>query len=290
MIVLGPRFSDRVTCNANLFSKLTKIIHIDIDPAEIGKNIAPYCKVNGDIEYILAELAKKMPAQNHSEWMSEIADWKKEYPLLQVSDDSEAVLPQYVLNVLDELTNGEAIITTEVGQHQMWSAQYYNFKNQRSFASSGGLGTMGYGLGAAIGSKAGNPDKTVVNVAGDGSFYMNLNEISTLAKYRLPVIELLFENNVLGMVRQWQRLFYDKRFSQTTLDKGTDYMKLAEAFGINGLKITKKSEVRDVLKKAIELNAPVLIECVINKDINVLPMVPAGKSVAEPILDIVIDD
>lgn len=290
MVVLGSRFSDRVTCNANTFAKQTKIIHVDIDPAEIGKNILPYCRVNGDLDYILTEMTKRLPQQSHSDWMSGVMRWKEQYPLLQVSEDKEAVLPQEVISVLDELTGGKAIITTEVGQHQMWAAQYYNFQSERSFASSGGLGTMGYGFGAAIGSKVGNPDRTVVNVAGDGSFYMNLNEMSTLAKYRIPVIELLFENNVLGMVRQWQRLFYGKRFSQTTLDKGTDYMKLAEAFGIDGLRITKRSEIRPVLQKAIELGAPVLVECVIDKDINVLPMVPAGASVAEPILDIVIDD
>ena len=172
----------------------------------------------------------------------------------------------------------------------MWIAEYYNFKSARSHATSGGLGTMGYGLGAAIGSKVGNPDKVVVNAAGDGSFYMNCAELSTLAKYQLPVIELVFNNSVLGMVRQWQRLFYGKRFSQTTLEKPTDFDMLAKAFGIEGMTITKKSEVRDVLKKAIECNKPVLINCIIDKDINVLPMVPAGASVAEPILDIVIDD
>jgi acetolactate synthase-1/2/3 large subunit len=218
--------------------------------------------------------------------MGNIAKWKAEYPLVQTSDNPSDVLPQYVLETLNELTSGKAVITTEVGQHQMWAAEFYNFTTPRSFASSGGLGTMGYGLGAAIGSKVGNPDKTVVNIAGDGSFYMNMNELTTLAKYQLPVIELVFNNTVLGMVRQWQKLFYDNRFSQTTLEKPTDFELLGKALGINAFTIKTKDDVRPVLEKAISLNAPVLINCLIDKDINVLPMVPAGASIAEPILEI----
>ncbi|NLJ16900.1 MAG: acetolactate synthase large subunit, partial [Clostridiales bacterium] len=184
-----------------------------------------------------------------------------------------------------------AIITTEVGQHQMWAAQFYEYKNPRSFVTSGGLGTMGFGLGASIGAKVGNPDKTVINIAGDGSFHMNLNELVTLSKNNINTIELVMNNNSLGMVRQWQRLFYDKRFSQTTLSRPTDYKKLGEAFGIDTFVIEKKSEVKDTLKKAIEISKgrPVLIECRINEDVNVLPMVPAGASVSNPILEIEID-
>jgi acetolactate synthase-1/2/3 large subunit len=205
-------------------------------------------------------------------------------------DDVDAVLPKDVLETLDTLTDGKAILTTEVGQHQMWTAEYYNFKSQRSLATSGGFGTMGYGLGASIGAKVGNPDRTVVNVAGDGSFYMNLTELSTLARYDIPVIELVFNNSVLGMVRQWQRLFYGKRFSQTVIDKGTDFVKLGESFGVKSLRITKKSDIEPVLKEALSCGKPCLIDCWIDKDINVLPMVPAGASVYEPIMDIVIDD
>lgn len=290
MIVLGSRFSDRVICNPGTFANDTKIIHIEIDPAEIDKNIAVSYSVTGDIEYILAKMNEKLPQLEHKEWMDEVLGWKKQYALRMVPIESEdEVLPQEVLEELDRLTNGSAIITTEVGQHQMWAAQYYNFRKQRHFASSGGLGTMGYGLGAAIGSKVGNPDEVVVNVAGDGSFFMNLNELSSLAKHNIPVIELVFENDVLGMVRQWQRLFYGKRFSQTDIERGTDLMKLADAFGIEGVRITKKSEIRAGLEKALSCGRPCLIDVVINKDINVLPMVPAGADVNEPIMDIDLD-
>ena len=289
LVVLGSRFSDRVTCNAATFArtvKKAKIIHIEIDPAEINKNVDVDIHVSGDVGFILGELDKLIIQQDHHEWMEKVSEWKKEYPLRQYSEDEEAVLPEDVIRTLSELTGGEAIISTEVGQHQMWAAQFYDFKGKHNFATSGGLGTMGYGLGAAIGCKVGNPGKTVVNIAGDGSFYMNLTELSTLAKYKLPVIELVLNNSVLGMVRQWQRLFYNSHFSQTTLEKPTDFGLLAKAFGIEGLEISKKSDIRPVLEKALSLNAPVLINCIIDKDINVLPMVPAGASVADPILEI----
>ena len=292
MIVLGSRFSDRVTCNTNTFKSVSsraKIIQIEVDPAEVNKNIVIDARVMGDIKFILNELNERVVQQNHSEWIETVVKWKKEYPLYQTAEDDEAVLPQYVLETLNELTNGDAILSTEVGQHQMWTAEFYNFKLPRSFASSGGLGTMGYGLGAAIGCKVGNAERTVVNIAGDGSFYMNMNELTTLAKYQLPVIELVFNNSVLGMVRQWQRLFYNCHFSQTTLEKPTDFELLAKAVGIEAFTIRKKSDVRDALSKAISLNKPVLINCIIDKDINVLPMVPAGASVAEPILEIEIN-
>lgn len=222
IVVLGSRFSDRVTCSAKSFKeniKNAKIVHIEIDPAEFDKNIEVDVHVQGDVKLALTEIMKKLSKQDHPQWMADIEKWKSEYPLRQVSDDPEAVLPQYVLETLADITDSNAIITTEVGQHQMWTAEYFPFKNPKSFASSGGLGTMGYGLGAAIGAKVGNPDKTVVNIAGDGSFYMNMAELSTLAKYNMPVIELVFNNTVLGMVRQWQRLFYNCHFSQTTLEK-----------------------------------------------------------------------
>lgn len=289
MVVIGSRFSDRVTCSTNSFNELMngkKIVHFEIDPAEINKNVPVDCRVTGDIKIALGQINKLLKKADHSEWMKKIADWKAAYPLHQVSDNADDVLPQYVIETLNEITDGKAIITTEVGQHQMWAAEYYNFKYPRTFATSGGLGTMGYGLGAAIGSKVGNPDKTVVNIAGDGSFYMNMNELTTLAKYDLPVIELVFNNTVLGMVRQWQKLFYGKRFSQTNLEKQTDFELLGQAVGINAFTIRTKADVKPVLEKAIALNGPVLINCLIDKDINVLPMVPAGASIAEPILEI----
>lgn len=291
MIVFGSRFSDRVLCNADTFAKGKKIIHIEIDPAEIGKNIDAYLAVNGDLKYIINKMNDLLSAQNHSDWISKISKWKSEYPLvMKPFGNDDEVLPSDVVSTLDKLTDGKAIITTEVGQHQMWAAQFYNFKNARQFASSGGLGTMGYGLGASIGSKIGNPGKHVINIAGDGSFYMNLNELSTLKKHNIPVIQLVFSNNVLGMVRQWQRLFYDKHFSETDIDRNTDYMKLAEAFGIDGYTISTKSDINPVLKKALKSNKPCLINCIIDKDINVLPMVPAGADVNNPIMEIKIDD
>lgn len=289
LIVLGSRFSDRVTCNSDTFRKAAgraKILHIDIDPAEINKNIAADAKVHGDVKLILKNLNGMLIPRKRTEWMGLIAEWKKQYPIHQVLENENAVLPQEVLETLNELTEGKAIISTEVGQHQMWTAEFYDFRNPRIFASSGGLGTMGYGLGAAIGCKVGNPDKIVVNCAGDGSFYMNMNELTTLAKYQLPVIELVFNNSVLGMVRQWQKLFYNNHFSQTTLEKPTDFELLGKAVGIEAMTIAERSDIRPVLEKAIALNKPVLINCIIDKDINVLPMVPAGASIAEPILEI----
>ena len=290
MIVLGSHFSDRVALNTKTFAKHTKVIHVEIDPAEIGKNVKPDCYVNGDLKYVLSRLNDTLEQKRHPEWISKITEWQKKYALSMAPiHDVNEVLPDYVIKTLNDLTDAKAVITTEVGQHQMWAAQFYDFTEPRTFASSGGLGTMGYGLGASIGAKVGNPDKTVVNIAGDGSFFMNCNELSTLAKHQIPVIELVFTNNVLGMVRQWQRIFYDKRFSQTTLDRGTDYMKLAEAFGIEGVRITSKEEVRSGLKKAIECGKPCLVECVIDKDVNVLPMVPAGGDVLKPIMEISLD-
>ncbi len=288
LIVLGSRFSDRVTCNAKSFRAATgaKILHIDIDPAEINKNIEADYKVCGNLKLVLKKLNKLITPVRHTEWLEKIFAWKKAYPLCQASEDENDVLPQEILETLYDITNGEAIISTEVGQHQMWTAEFYNFRKPRSFASSGGLGTMGYGLGAAIGCKVGNPEKVVVNCAGDGSFYMNMNELTTLAKYQLPVIELVFNNSVLGMVRQWQKLFYNSRFSQTTLEKPTDFELLGKAIGIEAMTIRTKKDIRPVLENAVALNKPVLINCIIGKDINVLPMVPAGASISEPILKI----
>ncbi len=288
LIVLGSRFSDRVTCNAKSFRAAAgaKILHIDIDPAEINKNIEADYKVCGNLKLVLKKLNKLLTHVRHTEWLEKIFAWKKAYPLCQASKDENDVLPQEILETLYDITNGEAIISTEVGQHQMWTAEFYNFRKPRSFASSGGLGTMGYGLGAAIGCKVGNPEKVVVNCAGDGSFYMNMNELATLAKYQLPVIELVFNNSVLGMVRQWQKLFYNSRFSQTTLEKPTDFELLGKAIGIEAMTIRTKKDIRPVLENAVALNKPVLINCIIGKDINVLPMVPAGASISEPILKI----
>lgn len=285
LIAIGTRFSDRVTCNTSLFAKHCPILHIDIDPAEFNKNVDVDIRLTGDAKVIIKELLKSLPKSKNSDWIGNILAWKQEYPLTQTTDDENGVTPKDVLEKLNELTNSDAIITTEVGQHQMWAAQFYNYKTPRQFISSGGLGTMGFGLGASIGAQVANPDKRVINIAGDGSFHMNLNELSTASKYNIPVIELLFNNEVLGMVRQWQKLFYDGRFSQTTLEKKTDYESLAKAFGIKAFTISKKADIEPVLKEALATNSPVFINCHISRDINVLPMVPAGASVEQPILE-----
>ncbi|MBR5495800.1 MAG: biosynthetic-type acetolactate synthase large subunit [Oscillospiraceae bacterium] len=287
---IGIRFSDRVICNLATFAPNAKILQIDIDPAEINKNVTVSHRIIGDAKCVLEKLNKMIDKCDHKEWMEQNKAWKEQYKMFQKEDYKGMLTPQYVIETLCELTNGEAIISTEVGQHQMWAAQFYNFKNPRTFVSSGGLGTMGYGLGASLGAQVACPDKKVINIAGDGSFHMNCNELVTAYKHNIPIIELVFNNNVLGMVRQWQRLFYDKRFSQTTLDRQTDYQMLANAYGIEAYKITEKSQVKDVLSKALASNKPIFIECVIDKDINVLPMVPAGKSISDPILEIEIDD
>ncbi|MEG2596859.1 MAG: biosynthetic-type acetolactate synthase large subunit [Oscillospiraceae bacterium] len=286
LIAIGTRFSDRVTCNTSLFAKHCPILQIDIDPAEFNKNVDVDIRLKGDAKTILQALCKMMMPKKHADWMRDIGHWKSEYPLIQHTDDANGVTPQIVLETLNHLTNANAIITTEVGQHQMWAAQFYAFRHPRQFISSGGLGTMGFGLGAAIGAQVANPQRTVCNIAGDGSFHMNANELSTAAKYNIPIIELLFDNEVLGMVRQWQKLFYGGRFSQTTLEKKTNYEMLAEAYGVKAYTISRKEEIESVLRKALSENGPVFIHCHMNRDINVLPMVPAGASVEEPILEI----
>lgn len=287
-IGIGTRFSDRVTGDTSVFGKQAKIIHIDIDPAEFNKNVEVFQTVNGDIKQVLNAIIEKLPQQSHPEWCAEILDGNFGEPV-QTGTEAFPVTPEAVIKELDRQTNGEAIITTEVGQTQMWAAQYYRSKNPRSFISSGGLGTMGFGLGAALGAKTGNPDKTVVNMAGDGSFAMNLNELITASAHGINIIEIVVNNNVLGMVRQWQRLFYSKHFSQTTLDaRHIDYVKLGEAFGVKTFVIEKTEQITSTIAEALEISksAPVMIEVRIDRDINVLPMIPAGKPVMNPITSI----
>ncbi len=291
-IGIGTRFSDRVTGDTGFFGKNAKIIHIDIDPAEFNKNIDVFCTVGGDIKQVLTAINEKLTKQSHNDWCKEIINGDFNEPK-QVGTEALPVTPQAVIEKLDELTNGDAIITTEVGQNQMWAAQYYRNRKPRSFISSGGLGTMGFGLGASIGAKVGNPNRTVVNIAGDGSFAMNLNELITASAHGINIFQLVINNKVLGMVRQWQRLFYSKHFSQTTLDaRHIDYVKLGEAFGIKTFIIEKTEDIEPVLKEALELNktSPVMVEVRIDRDINVLPMIPAGKPVVDPITAIDIDD
>ena len=287
-IGIGTRFSDRVTGDTSVFGKQAKIIHIDIDPAEFNKNIDVDVTVSGDVKAVLSALNAKIAQQSHPEWCEEVLGGDFGEPV-QEGTKELPVTPEAVIEELDRLTSGEAIITTEVGQTQMWAAQYYKCRNPRSFISSGGLGTMGYGLGAALGAKTGNPDKTVVYMAGDGSFAMNLNELISAAAHGINIIEIVMNNNVLGMVRQWQRLFYSKHFSETTLDaRHIDYVKLGEAFGVKTFVIEKTEDITPVLTEALSISksAPVMIEVRIDRDINVLPMIPAGKPVVNPITSI----
>lgn len=288
LIAVGARFSDRVTCDTKTFARNAKVIHMDVDRAEIDKNIKTDANLVGDAKAVLSELIKMLKQQEHKAWMEQIAAWKAEYPL--VHSQGEDLTPQCILETLYDYTKGDAIVTTDVGQHQMWTAQFYGIEKPRHFVSSGGLGTMGFGLGAAIGAQVANPNATVINVTGDGCFHMNMNELSTAAKEELPIIEVIMNNNVLGMVRQWQRLFYEKRFSNTTLNKKTNYDMVAEGLGAKAFTVCSKSQLEKAVQAALECrNAPTVINCIINPDQTVLPMVPGGSSIEEPILEIKID-
>ncbi len=278
LIALGARFSDRVIGNPKKFAENAKIIHMDIDAAEINKNIRADASLVGDLKLLLQELNRRLEKQQHSEWMETIADLKAKYPLKY--DDSQLSCP-YVIETIDRVTKGEALITTDVGQHQMWAAQYYRYTKPRTFLSSGGLGTMGYGLGACIGAQLGQPDKICINIAGDGCFRMNMNELATASRYNIPIIQVVINNHVLGMVRQWQTLFYGKRYSQTVLSDKVDFCKVAEGLGCEAIRVTRKEEVQPAIEKAIALKAPVLIECIIPEDDKVFPMVPAGAPIVE---------
>ena len=278
LITVGARFSDRVTGNTAKFAQNAKIIQIDVDAAEINKNIKVDCSIIGDVKEVLKELNKKIHPKNHDAWVKEVEDMKAKYPLKY---SQEGLTGPYVIEELYRVTKGDAIVVTDVGQHQMWAAQYYKYKEPRTLITSGGLGTMGYGLGAAIGAKFGRPDKVVVNIAGDGCFRMNMNEVATAARNNLPLIEIVINNHVLGMVRQWQTLFYDHRYSSTILDDKVDFVKFAESMGAVGIRVTKKEEVGPAIEKAIALNTTVVLDCQIDCDDKVFPMVPAGAPIEE---------
>ena len=273
LIAIGARFSDRVAGNAKKFAPNAKIVHIDVDPAEINKNVTIYTAVIGDVKEVLSRLNPMINKTEHKEWMAHIAEMKEKFP--PKYNESKLTGP-YIMETLYKVTNGDAVVTTEVGQHQMWAAQYYKYTAPRTFITSGGLGTMGYGLGACIGAKVARPDKTVVNIAGDGCFRMNMNEIATATRYNIPIIQMVFNNHVLGMVRQWQNLFYGQRYSYTTLNDCVDFVKLAEAMGAKAYRVTKKEEVEPVLKEAISLNIPVVIDFQIESDDKVWPMIAPG--------------
>ncbi|NFS29738.1 biosynthetic-type acetolactate synthase large subunit [Clostridium botulinum] len=276
LIVLGARFSDRVISDQNHI-KNAKIIHIDIDPAEINKNIKVDSSIIGDLKYVLNKLIPLVEKKESKDWINFIDSLKGKKHIDGIN--SGELTPKFLFDNLNKLNDGSFIITTEVGQHQMWASQYFNYTNRRSFLSSGGLGTMGYGFGAAIGAQIGKPDKKVFNIAGDGSFGMNCNEMATAVKNKLPLVVIVMNNNALGMVRQWQTLFYEKRYSETTLDRQTDYVKLAEAFGAKGFRVEKRENLEEVLKKAIASKEPVLIDYVISNDKKVFPMVAPGAPI-----------
>ena len=278
LITVGARFSDRVTGNPKQFAKRAKIIQIDVDPAEINKNIIVDCSIIGDAAKVLAALTPLIEQQEHDEWLAHVEELKKTYPLKY---DSSRLSGPFLMEEIYRVTGGDALIVTEVGQHQMWAAQYFAYREPHQLLTSGGLGTMGYGLGAAIGAKTGRPDKTVINVAGDGCFRMNLNELATAARAGIPVIEVIVNNHVLGMVRQWQTLFYEQRYAHTVLKDSVDYVKVAEALGAQGVRVEKKEDFAPALEKAMAADGPFVIDCIIDQDDKVFPMVPAGQPISE---------
>ena len=278
LVVIGARFSDRVTGNTKTFAKNAKILQIDIDPAEINKNIIVTEELIGDVKEVLRILNKHLRQQDHSSWMEKIQSYKEKYPLKYHHD---ALTGPFIVEEIYRQTKGDALIVTEVGQHQMWAAQYYKYTKPRTLLTSGGLGTMGYGLGASLGAKTGCPDKTVVNIAGDGCFRMNMNEIATAVRHNIPVIQVVVNNHVLGMVRQWQDLFYDERSSATVLRDAVDFVKLAEAMGAEGIRAETQEEFGEAFARALTLNKPVVIDCQIDSDDKVWPMVAPGAAISE---------
>ncbi len=278
LVVVGARFSDRVTGNAAKFAYNAKIVQIDVDPVEVNKNVRVDACLIGDAKIVLKELCDKMSQHDNKEWIAQIKDMMEKYPLAY---QRETLTGPAVIEKLYEATKGDAIITTDVGQHQMWAAQYYKYKNPRTYLSSGGLGTMGYGLGACIGAKVGNPDKTVINIAGDGCFRMNLNELATASRYNIPIIQVVLNNHVLGMVRQWQTLFYGERYSQTVLNDGVDFVKVSEGLGCKAFRVSNLEELETAVEEALRAKGPVVIECIIDSDDKVFPMVPPAAAIEE---------
>ena len=278
LIALGARFSDRVVGNSEKFAAGAKVLHIDIDAAEINKNIRTDVSVVGDLKEVLSLLNSRIDQMSHPQWHTHILELKEKFPLKY---DKEVLSCPYIIEEIDRITEGKSVITTDVGQHQMWAAQFYRYTQPRSFLSSGGLGTMGYGLGACIGAKTGRPDKVCINIAGDGCFRMNMNELATASRYNIPIIQVVINNHVLGMVRQWQTLFYGERYSQTILEDKVDFCKVSEGLGCQAIRVTKKEEVAPALEKALAAGGPVVIECVIPKDDKVFPMVSPGAAISE---------
>lgn len=286
VIAIGARFSDRVYGDSSKFAQHAKVLHIDIDPAEINKNISTDGCVVGDVKQVLSALIPMINSVKHDEWISQVQEWKKEYPSCYDKNPKDSINPKFICECINRIAGEDTFITTEVGQHQMWTAQFYPFSKPRTFITSGGLGTMGYGTGAAIGIQLAKPERRVVHIAGDGSFRMNCNELATISHYNLPIIIVVENNNALGNVRMWQRLFYGKRFSQTTLDFGPDWVKLADAYGIKGYRATNAKEFEKVFAEAFKSGKAAIIDARVDKDEMVLPMVPGGKPIYNMIMEL----
>ena len=284
LISLGSRFSDRVILDSSKFAQNAKVVHIDIDPAEINKNIPAYTSLVGDLKQILNRLIPSVEKKERKKWIEQIQAWKKEYPECYDKKPEHSINPKFICECINKIAGENTFITTEVGQHQMWTAQFYPFTKPRTFITSGGLGTMGFGTGAAMGVQFADKNNRVVHIAGDGSFRMNCNELATIQHYNLPIVIIVVDNHALGNVRMWQRLFYGKRFSQTTLDFGPDWCKLADAYGIKGYKASNAKEFEKVFKEAFEANKPAVIDAEVDIDEMVLPMVPGGKPIYDMIM------
>lgn len=284
LISLGSRFSDRVILDSSKFAQNAKVVHIDIDPAEINKNIPAYTSLVGDLKQILNRLIPSVEKKERKKWIEQIQAWKKEYPECYDKKPEHSINPKFICECINKIAGENTFITTEVGQHQMWTAQFYPFTKPRTFITSGGLGTMGFGTGAAMGVQFADKNNRVVHIAGDGSFRMNCNELATIQHYNLPIVIIVVDNHALGNVRMWQRLFYGKRFSQTTLDFGPDWCKLADAYGIKGYKASNAKEFEKVFKEAFEAKKPAVIDAEVDIDEMVLPMVPGGKPIYDMIM------
>jgi len=292
LIAVGARFDDRVTGRIDAFAKKSKVIHIDIDPTSIRKNVAVDLPIVGDLKDVLSKLGTALASQSEklqtllsstAEWRETVAEWKQKHPMTYKSTKS-VIKPQYVIEKIHELSDDDAIISTEVGQHQMWTAQFFKFRQPRTFLTSGGLGTMGFGLPSALGAQVAFPGRQVIDISGDGSFQMNSQELATLVQYQLPVKIAILNNNYLGMVRQWQQMFFEKRYSQTVMELPIDFIKLADAYGATGLQAKKVEDVEKVIQQALDTPGPVLMEFKVAREENVLPMVPAGKGIHEMVL------
>ncbi|HBK67151.1 MAG TPA: biosynthetic-type acetolactate synthase large subunit [Firmicutes bacterium] len=277
LIAVGARFDDRVTGQVSTFAPNARIVHLDIDPAEIGKNVRVDIPIVGDAKHILAALLSLLSAEKHEQWLKEVNKWKSNHPLVY-QPHTDYIMPQAVVETILELTDGEAIICTEVGQNQMWAAQFYRFTRPRSFITSGGLGTMGFGFPAAIGAQVGNPERVVIDIAGDGSIQMNIQELATIASYQLPVKIIILNNGYLGMVRQWQEFFFEKRYSEVALNN-PDFAKVAEAYGIKAYTVKKPEELKRMLTAVLNHPGPALLNCLVHPEENVLPMVPPNGSI-----------